>query len=154
MRTLVKSFTYEPKIQAVLSGECTQTIRKYDPMTDGVQPGDQILFHGWKGKARRSDWSWRKRILVTEVIPLMTDDNTFIIGTAFCRISSEIEIFQNPGRFLWDSKEADQIAELDHIDPPKGTALRDLLRSLNPDHSYFQIIRWKPSVQCELLTTY
>ena len=154
MKKWVKSFTYEPKIKAVLKGECTQTIRKYDPMTDGVQVGDIILFHGWEGKPRHSNWSWRKKIQVTEVLPMITDEEDFTIGKFLCRLSPEMEIIQECSVYRWDSQQGNLLAKLDHIDPPTGTALRDTLKELNPEDSYFQIIRWKPSIQCELSTVY
>jgi len=50
--------TYEPKIQAVLNGKCTQTIRPIS-YTKEKKVNDLIMFHGWSDKPYRSKWSFR-----------------------------------------------------------------------------------------------
>ena len=128
MRKLVMSLTYTPKIEPVKDGRCTQTIRKGRK----VSVGDEILFHGWSGRPYRSKWDWRKRVTVTDVIPIQVSDTYFIRDG-------------NPLRPSWTGKYGDILAQKDYIDPPTGEALRDVLFGLNgaPDGpEEYQIIRW------------
>lgn len=128
MSSHVMSMTYLPKIPAVLSGECTQTIR-----TKGKKQkcaGDIITLHGWSGKAYRSKWSWRKRVVVYEVIDIQ-------ISSVGMRIDGNLH--------AWTSWYPGRLAEYDFIDPPTGEGLRDVLFGLNgaPDGpEEYQIIRW------------
>jgi len=120
--------TYLPKIQAVLSGECTQTIRKLRKKP--ICKNDIITFHGWAGRPYRSKWGWRKRVVVDEVIDI--------------EISSEGMLIEGI-LHAWTSWYPGRLAEYDFIDPPTGEALRDVLFGLNdaPDESEeYQIIRW------------
>jgi len=62
--------TYAPKIPAVLSGRCTQTIR----LERKFRARDLIMFHGWEGKPYRSKWSFRTPYWeVTEALPIWID---------------------------------------------------------------------------------
>ena len=124
----VKSLTYTPKIAAVLSGDCSQTIR----VGRKVSVGDEILFHGWSGRPYRSKWDWRKRIVVDGIWDLLLDDET-------------VTFIEDDFSYPWDSSIVDLMAKEDFIDPPTGEALRDVLFKLNgipkePVHA--QIIRW------------
>ena len=65
MGSHVKAFTYEPKIKAVLSGVCTQTIRPLGKKI--IEQGDTITFHGWEDRPYKSKWSWRLKALVSKV---------------------------------------------------------------------------------------
>jgi len=135
MHRHVMSITYQPKIEPVKDGRCTQTIRK----GRRVAEGDEILFHGWVGRPYRSKWDWRKRVTVTEVITICIDD---ILGIA--TLYSEKSNLLN--WHSWGSQYVEQLAEYDFIDPPTGEALRGVLFGLNgaPDGpGEYQIIRWK-----------
>ena len=123
----VKAITYQPKIEPVLDGRCTQTIRT----GRNVSAGDEILFHGWSGKPYRSKWDWRKRVEVKVIIPLL------ISSYGFRRPDSSW--------IRWGCNTANELAALDFIDPPTGEALRDVLFSLNcapKEPAEYQIIRW------------
>jgi len=127
------SITYLPKIPAVLSGECTQTIRRKGKKQICV--GDIISFHGWQVRPYRSPWSWRKRVVVTDVYDI--DVSRYWLGFA-----------GEPGGYLWNSDLCNKIATEDFIDPPTGEALRDALFGLNgapKEPAEYQIIRWEPT---------
>ena len=151
MTTHIMSFTYAPKIDAVLSGECRQTIRK---KREGrkIKHGDFILFHGWEGRPYRSKWSWRKKVRVTEVAPLWIHEN-YVRGTLLRYVwDSETMnvqwIFRLPrtAQYVWDSETMNHVAVEDGIDPPTGEALKETLKKLNgPDwEGEYEIIRWEP----------
>jgi len=128
MKKHVMAITYAPKEAAVQSGDCCQTIRKGDK----VSVGDEILFHGWSGRPYRSPWSWRRQVVVSEVLPIRVRHN---IG---------IELLGEWSR--WSSQFVDDIAATDFIDPPTGIALRNVLfgynNSINTTELTYQIIRW------------
>lgn len=136
----VKGFTYPPKIPYVLSGDCRQTIRE----GNDVVAGDTILFHGWKGKPRFSEWTWRKRVKVESANPFLGFDHGMVL---------------EDGTYLpWTSDEADRIASLDYIDPPNGQVLKHILEKMHGLYGQvFQIIRWDrrpPScsyMNCEMI---
>lgn len=138
VRKHVMAITYQPKIEAVRKGKCTQTIR----MTDKFTVGDSILLHGWVGKPYRSKWSWIKRVTISRVINAYIDldfgsrEEEKILHL-FC--SSKMII-----SFKWDHPEADKLAALDFIDPPTGIELRNVLTKLNKAKggNTYQIIRW------------
>ena len=129
MRKHAMALTYPPKIFPFFVGVCRQTIRANRKVPVAV--GDWIKFYGWKGIAYRSTWSWREDVFVLEVID--------------CLISVE-GIETDAGFYDWDSSYAHRLAQLDFIDPPTGTGLRDVLFKLNggaPDAPVkAQIIRW------------
>jgi len=134
MRKHVMGMTYQPKIEPVLDGRCTQTIRKGRK----VSVGDEILFHGWEGRPYRSKWSWRKRVTVTTVINIIVHED----GIARPPYTSE---FVSGPICHWEDNYCQELATNDFIDPPTGEALRDVLFNLNgapggPEES--QIIRW------------
>lgn len=124
--------TYEPKIEPVRKGECTQTIRTGRKFA----VGDLIRFYRWAGKPYRS-----KRETIT----------------GYMVITHEIPLFIHPWgiengkdvaeRYLWE--QCDKLAESDGIVPPTGEALRDVLVSKNgkiPEGGIeAQIIRWRYS---------
>ena len=124
-----RAFTYEPKIPAVRDGRCTQTIRPKGKRP--IVPGDIILFHGWEGRPYRSPWSWRmERATVKEVIPLKVYPEGFVLNGSIYR--------------PWKSKEGDELAERDFIDPPTGEELGKVLTGMHKglDGQEFQVIRW------------
>ena len=123
--------TYQPKIEAVQDGRCTQTIRSMRKKE--IKAGDSILFHGWSDKAYYSKWNNQMRVTVTEVL--------------YCFISADGIKFKNTNIIPWDDIVIDILAMNDFIDPPTGLALRDVLFELNggvPSIPVkYQVIRWK-----------
>lgn len=125
--------TYKPKIPAVRSGECTQTIRPKSKRN--IDTGDIILFHGWAGRPYRSKWSWRLTVKISELIDIW--------------VSSGGISLDEKGEFFvpWNRRYCDKLAERDYIVPPTGKALGELLASMyrlgeNNNPEPFQIIRW------------
>ena len=126
MRKHVMAITYQPKIEPVKDGRCTQTIRK----GRNVSVDDKILFHGWAGRPYRSKWDWRKRVVVYEVI--------------YAELSSQ-GMYIDGVLHAWTSWYPARLAEYDFIDPPTGEALRDVLFGIYgaPDSpEEYQIIKW------------
>lgn len=128
------ALTYEPKIESVKTGTCTQTIRIVGK-GGSKHVGDLVSFHGWSGRPYHSQWSWRmpyKEITVAENILISN------IGWG-----KEI-----PDAVEWNSPLTDLMARFDGIVPPTGEALRDVLISKNGKIPIggieAQIIRWKP----------
>lgn len=123
------ALTYPPKINAVKSGECRQTIRRVGKRI--IEPTDVITFHGWIGRPYRSKWSWRKEVVVVEVIPIeISKEGMFIDGIMHA----------------WTSWYSARLAEYDYIDPATGEGLKDVLFKLNgrvPDEPMeCRIIQW------------
>ena len=58
IRKHILPLTYKPKIQDVLDGKITQTIRPIS-YTKPKNVGDLVMFHGWSGKPYGSKWSFR-----------------------------------------------------------------------------------------------
>ena len=108
------AMTYLPKIDPVKDGRCNQTIRVAGKRT--VSRGDVITFHGWEGRAYRSKWSWRKEVIVINVIPCEINEQGILIDEVV---------------HAWTSWYPDKLAEYDYIDPPNGVELRDVLFKLN-----------------------
>ena len=124
--------TYDPKIQPVRDGTCTQTIRTGRKFAEG----DLVSFHGWSGRPYHSSWSFR-----TPYKPLWMVQDIHITPTGF--------LFYHNGKFFkeinWCSWEMRELAKLDYINPPTGEDLRDVLMSKNKIPAYgidAQIIRW------------
>jgi hypothetical protein len=138
--------TYEPKIQPVIDGDCTQTIRACTVSKSKKTPGkiirkkvgDLVRFYIWEGRPY-----WSKRRTITEYMPLVQ-----IIP---CRIFED-----GLTRYWSDGREGacfgpwvayNCLAARDGIIPPTGEALRDVLISKNgriPDGGIeAQILRWE-----------
>ena len=120
------SMTYPPKLEAFRDGTCIQTIRKGDK----VSAGDLIEFHEWEDIAYHSKWCRRKTITVSEVIPI-------ILNKQGIRLPD--------GSFhSWASDYANLVAEWDHISPPTGTELYNVLFKIKAPEGDVkcQIIRW------------
>lgn len=128
MKQHVMALAYPPKTQAVLNGECTQTIRKGRRIAEG----DGILFHTWIGTPYRSLWGKRLRVVVREVIDIVVDYFQGIYHVATDQYD------------YWDTHYCSWLAAQDYIIPPTGIGLRDVLFGLNPGENSFeaQIIRW------------
>lgn len=130
MKKHVMVMAYAPKILYVRSGECRHTIRAGNKVSDG----DQILFHGWAGAPYRSKWSWRLRVDVTDVVPIMVDYlNGIRVDNPF---PPDLEWHD------WESQYANDLATHDFIDPPTGAELRDVLVGNGASFVNCQIIRW------------
>jgi len=134
----VKSFTYEPKIQRVKSGEITQTIRPVNKWVNRVQVGDHILFHGWEDRPYRSKWSWRLPVKVTGVQRV----DLYTAGMWICNED-------DPSLGVWwHWVGLDQIAWLDGIED--GVEMGRLFNSMyslpvlgDEAGKVFQIITWE-----------
>jgi hypothetical protein len=133
--------TYAPKIPAVLSGRCTQTIR----LERKFRARDLIMFHGWEGKPYRSKWSFRTPYWeVTEALPIWID----IWGLRW-ESKGGYTFDDGPDPREWDCAwwmDLDNLAELDGIDPPTGKELGRVLLSMHkipPEGLEAQIIQWR-----------
>lgn len=135
MRKWVMSFTYQPKIDGVRSGNITQTIRG----AKGIKVGDEILFHGWSGLPYRSKWNWRLRVVVTDVLRFWFDEGRVIPQDAEVEEDGYLPVWR------WDDPRVDELAQRDGIDPPFGEDLKETLKSLNGKdwESYYEVIRWR-----------
>jgi len=126
------SLTYEPKIKAVLSGKCRQTIR----VGYKIRVGDKVSFHGWEGQPYRSKWNNRTPYFEVIEATLIQVLSSFMIYDPF-GIRKIID---------WDSEEMDEIARLDGMNPPKGLELKNVLFTeyhVPGCGLEMQIIRWK-----------
>ena len=125
--------TYQPKIQPVKEGICTQTIRTGRMF----KVGDLVRFYVWEGKPYRS-----KRTTITEYMPI---EMVFPINIHQWGIENG-KSGMGGERYLWE--QCDLLAEKDGIVPSTGEALRDVLIQKNgkipPGGIEAQIIRWKP----------
>lgn len=134
-RKHVLPLTYAPKIPAVLSGECRQTIRA----NSKIMPGDLVMFHGWEGVPYHSKWSFRTPYYRVSVPwPILIKKNGVSISG-----SSVIK---------WHCRLLDKLAAEDGIDPPTGEALRDVLFSMHkipPEGLPAKIIRWEKEAVTE-----
>lgn len=127
----VMALIYEPKIEPVRDGRCTQTIRKGRK----VSVGDSILFHGWEGKPYRSKWSWQRRVTVSKAIQILIHDEG---------ISEVRKDWIGPVSHWWGNY-CKALAVDDFIEPATGEALRDVLFKFGGAPSApekYQIIRW------------
>jgi len=107
--------SYPPKLDAAFDGRCAQTIRKGRKH----EVGQVRWIFEWSGKPYRSKWGRRMLVEIVEAdAMLVSDDGVF---------------FQWSGSipFAWDDKPVNDLARRDHIDPPTGIALRDVLKGLN-----------------------
>lgn len=118
--------TYEKKIEPVLKGEISQSIR----FDSKINIGDWIAFHGW---ARRPYLSWSFRtpyLQVRYAEPILVfEDQLMIRGVHLSKNNSLLN----------------ELAYLDGIDPPTGEELLKVLLSYRPSTNNAQIIRWDPT---------
>lgn len=131
MKKHVMSMTYPPKIEAVQEGRCTQTVRTIKNRP--VQVGDSILFHGWSGKAYRSEWNGKMRVTVKEVL--------------HCIVTNYWVKVEGNETVPWDHPSIDELARRDFIETPTGISLRKVLFALNDGNPptepvRYQVIRW------------
>jgi len=110
--------SYPPKLDAAFDGRCAQTIRKGRKH----EVGQVRWIFEWSGRPYRSPWG--RRMLV-EIVAV---DDCLVMEAV-------IQIVDGLGRIIrgcyWHDRRADQLAAADHIDPPTGIALRDVLKGLN-----------------------
>ena len=124
--------SYKPKLDAVFDGRCTQTIRKGRKYA----VGQRRWIFGWSGVPRHSKWG--RRMLVE------------IVGCHGLKVRKDWIGFFPDERAIpqWAScwaRNATELARLDFIDPPTGSALRDTLKRLNGRdwQGEYQVVRWK-----------
>jgi len=132
MRKWNLSIAYKPKIKAVLSGECQQTIRAGYK----IRVGDKVSFHGWEGQPYRSKWNDRTPYFDVIDAILVHIYNSFMI----------YEPYGTRKLIYWNSGEMDEIARLDGINPPTGLELKNVLFSeyhVPGCGLEMQIIKWK-----------
>jgi hypothetical protein len=135
---------YPPKIEAVRTGQCIQTIRfctiskskKHLGEIIRKQVGDRVRFYRWTG---RPYWSHPEYITgYMELIDVINID-VFPWGIHGGHLSP-----------TWSNNTyiMNHLAARDFIDPPTGEALRDVLIGTNgkiPEKGApAQILRWKP----------
>lgn len=131
MKKHILPLTYEPKIQAVLDGDCTQTIRPMNP-SNLKNPSDLVMFHGWSGKPYRSKWSFRTPYWeITEVIDV-------------CIKPKEL-VFMSQG---YDDVSSDFIARMDGFESYEDMYQQfvKMYGDIFNDpflHQYFQVICWE-----------
>ena len=149
----IMALTYAPKIEAVRSGECCQTVRllhQGKELPDDIRerimhPGDEILMHTWEGRPYRSKWGWRQRYIVDEVLVLYCDgEDTWYW--------SPLDPTQQECHGLMDIIDDDELVDIvrrDHIDPPTVDEWEWTLLRLNGldylSDSDWQVIRWRPA---------
>ena len=139
----VMALTYAPKIEAVKSGACCQTIRRYN-YERPKRPGDKLILHTWAGRPYRSQWDWR---LTTTI------DSVWRLRFPGIRNGITASISFNEGRdwLPTDGIGLTNIAIDDGIEDPSAESLRATLKRLNGLVSLFgtewEIIRWQPGVR-------
>jgi hypothetical protein len=132
----ILALTYEPKIDAVRSDRCTQTIRTLNPSKQ-KEPGDWIMFHGWEEEPYQSKWSWRTLYWkITEVFDICIKPDGIVIP--------------EPEHYL-DDELAEAIAKMDGFKdfPDMYQQFVKMYGDVfngpfnDPfDHKFFQVIRW------------
>jgi len=109
---------YAPKLDAVFDGRCTQTIRK----SCKFEAGQRRWVFEWSGKPYRSKWGRRMLVEIVSVGRVEMGEHAMCFKWADGR---------DLLRCTWESTQADILAVKDHIDPPTGVALRNVLKGLN-----------------------
>jgi len=119
--------TYRPKIQAVLDGTITQSIR----INTDLQVGDSIAFHGWSGKPYHSPWSFR-----TPYMPVRHAERITVRKDSIYFPNEKVAVIAGDLNYL---------AALDGIEPATG---EELIRVLHAMHGggtlHGKILRWDP----------
>lgn len=145
--------TYKPKIEAVKTGKCTQSIRfctiskskKHPGEIIRKQVGDRVRFYRWTG---RPYWSHPEYItgymeLINVIDCIVRKDSLTRLWPAGTWQAAAAE--PNECRKSWS--QCDCLARKDFIDPPTGKALRDVLIAKNgripEEGAPAQILRWK-----------
>jgi len=128
------AITYPPKIEAVFSGKCRQTIRLLK-IRSIKEEGDTILFHDWSGKPYRSKWGRRLKVTVTEVFSLYYERGAW----------RSHPYDMDPG-LTYTRQFMEELAKRDLIDPPTRECLEMVLAKLNDlntlEGTEWQVIRW------------
>ena len=119
MKSYKMKMAYEPKIKAVVEGDCRQTIRRGRK----YRKGDFITII-------RTPQGFSPQFQLVDVINIVVDKQKGFL------------IFEK--WYSWDSQTLQELAELDHIDPPCGEKLKRVLYGYYPKKDRFeaQIIRW------------
>src|SRR5688572_20117078 len=135
--------TYEPKIEAVFDGSCTQSIR----LGSKYSVGDYVGYHLWEGLPYRSKWGRRTKLMeIEEIIYINVAEEGFTLESIALSHWITPPVKLDDAMVLWESSIADNIARRDFINPPTGIALRDVLKSFHGElkGQPMQIIRWNP----------
>jgi len=140
MRKWRLPLSYPPKIEPVMKGECTQTIRvrninkKTGKQAPKKEVGDLLQFFRWSGRPY-----WTHPVTITDYFPL--------IRVIDIRIYPEgIDLPICGTFFTWDSKICYELACLDYIVPCSGEELGRVLQEKNklPKNGIEgQILRWE-----------
>ncbi len=113
---------YKPKLNAIFSWRCRQTIRKGRKYAVGQV---RWVFE-WSGKPYRSKWGRRMLVEIVQVDDCLAHE-------------AVIQIVDGLGRIVrgcyWHDQPADRLAAADHIDPPTGVELRNVLKGLNKERT-------------------
>ena len=119
--------SYKPKIKAVRSGRCRQTIRKGSKYA----VGQRRWIFAWAGTPRHSKWAWKMLVEITDV--------------ELIEVRAGGVIFSGTMYGWWESPPS-ALARRDFIDPPTGEELCATLRRLNGKEwrGCYQIVTWKP----------
>jgi len=140
-RKHILPLTYAPKIPAVLSGECTQTIRA----GRRFKKGDLVMLHGWEGRPYRSKWSFRTPYYEIHTV---WDVLVWKTGILFPEMVGQQDY--SPEMFR-EWAYLDWLAVLDGIEPATGEELGKVLLEMNelvPTENNLlgeiemQVIRW------------
>lgn len=152
----VMPLTYKPKIEAVKSGACCQTVRllnKDEILPSDIRqrlkhPGDEVLIYTRVPPGGRySKWDWRGHFVITEVLELC-----HLAGEWLWSPLGEYndEDPHSEGDVVHRSELLD-IVQRDHIDPPTIEEWERVLMSLNGlktlDETDWEIIRWQSGVR-------
>jgi len=134
--TWMLPLSYKPKLEAVRTGNCTQTIR---PDKD-IRPGDYVYLFEWSGKPYRSPWAWKRRATVTEVMRfrLMRSGNVSNYYSGWMVVLDEYGYEPTPNPM-------NELALRDGISPPTGIELRKVLVEFYGEEAYkmtFVAITW------------
>ena len=121
--------SYKPKIKAVRSGRCRQTIRKGSKYA----VGQRRWIFAWSRKPYRSTWAWKMLVEITNVDEMEVDDDG-------------VQLWPTAPFCDWSDSAVVDVARRDFIDPPTGEELCATLRRLHGKEweGPYRIITWKP----------
>lgn len=148
MTTHIVSLTYRPKIEAVKSGACNQTIRVHNERKP-KKAGDKLILHTWEGMPYRTKWDWRLETSIESVWLLKTPE-------PYVDLNGNPNLHANSYRISFDNGDSwehifderlTELAAADHIENPSKETLEKTLSTLNnlSDLSgmIWDVIRWK-----------
>jgi hypothetical protein len=136
----ILGFAYKPKDVGVSEGYIRQTIRTLSVKPRKVE--DDLLLHGWKGPPYHSNWSWRRRESISELIPIRVTNRGFYYLSDDGNQDRMLGVLI--GVSLWECPNADRVAFRDGIVPPTGLELKKVLKHYAgwKRSARMDIIRW------------